>query len=164
MLIRTLTLAGAACTLLASAASAQALGNYSGTQANGAGISMTVTTDSATGKPEITSFGVSITANCKPSGSINTGWGIGPNVDFSSTGTAKFVFGNGYPYLYLNVALSVDANNNVTGTITEATPSFASYTTKPSRAIFCSVPKQSFTMSYTGAAAARIAPHVTFGQ
>ncbi len=161
MFIRTIVAASGVALAFAGAAQAQALGNYSGTQANGAGISMTVATDTTTGSPEITGFGVSITGNCRPSGSINTGWGIGPNVDFAH-GKARFVFGNGYPYLFLNVVLSVDSSNNVTGTIVESTPSFAAYTKFPKKAIFCSVPKQSFTMTYQGMNAIKMPAHTNY--
>jgi hypothetical protein len=159
MFIRSLAatlMAGIVFTQAASAATVQN-GSYSGSQANSAGINMTVTTDTTTGKPEITGFGLTITGNCKPSGTGNLGWGFNPGTDFVGD-KARFVFGD--DNLYVSVSLAV-SGDTVTGTVTSAMPIFAPYTKAPKSALFCSVPAQSFTMTYQGTASvAPSAPHV----
>lgn len=158
MFVRTI----AAALLLSGAALAQANGNYSGTEANGAGISMTVATDTTTGLPEITGFSVGITGNCKPSGMVSTSWGFGPNVDIVNN-KAKVALN--FIYDDSQVSLAFGANNTVSGTVQSVTPILLAVTKGfPRRALFCFSPKQSFTMTYQGAAAVRMPAHTNYVQ
>ncbi len=141
-------------------AASVANGSYSGSQANpNAGVSMTVSTDTSTGKPQITGFGLGVIGNCTPSGSVDTGWGFNPGVDFVGN-KASFVFS--FDYLWVKVSLTV-SGDNVTGTIAYDTPIFAPYTKAPAKSLFCKIPTQSFTMTYQGSsstAAVVAAPHM----
>ena len=158
MFIRTI----AAALLVSGAALAQANGNYSGTEADGSAISMTVATDASTGLPEITGFSVGIMGTCKPSGTVNTSWGWGPNVDVVNN-QAKF--GLNFIYDDSQISLTFGANNTVSGTVQSVTSILASVPKGfPKRALFCSSPLQSFTMTYTGPAAIKMPAHYHYAR
>ena len=150
MFIRSLFAAAVLPLAFASAAQAQALGNYRGTQANGAYISMTLSKDMKTGLPEITDMSLEIKGTCKPSGTVDTGWGVGLQVDVKNN-KASFTFGAGYPYLYVTASMTF-SGNSVAGTITSYTPVFTPVAIgHPTAAQFCTAAQQSFKMTYSGA-------------
>lgn len=160
MYVRMIGMIGAAL-LLSGAAHAQALGNYSGTLANGASISMTLTADPTTGAPQVTSMGISIQGNCKPSGTVNEGWGWNPGVDFIK-GKLSYSTDTGYAYFYVKLT-GTASGSTISGTISESTPIFAPWTKQPKSALFCSSGPQAYTLTYQGTtAAARPAQHVNF--
>lgn len=150
--------------LLSGAAYGQTLGNYSGTMSNGANISMTLTADPNTGAPQISSFGLSINGNCKPSGSTSQGWGFNPGADFSAK-KVSFTTDPGYAYFYIGFT-GKSVGDTVSGTIYAYTPVLAPFTGKPSKALFCYTGKLTYSMTLQPGAEfqARPAGHMNYRQ
>ena len=124
-------------------ASAQTAGTYSGMQANGANLSVTVGTDPNNGALAITALGVGIIGSCKPgTTTANTGWGLGLNQDLTGS-SAKVIYSFDYFYTELTLKFS---GNTVSGTVTSYTPIFADVNSgRPKKAVFCTSPKQTFS-------------------
>ena len=138
-----IVMAAAAATALLSPACAQTAGTYTGSQANGANLSVTVGTDPNNGALAITGLGVGIIGSCKPgTTTANTGWGLGLTQDLTGP-SAKVVYSFDYFYTELSLKFS---GNTVTGTVTSYTPIFATVDSgRPKKAVFCTSPKQSFS-------------------
>ena len=154
MLVRAV-LAGCVASLAfghADSARAQALGNYAGTQANGASINFTVATDSSNGDPEITSFGLGIAGTCTGNTTVNTGIGVGFATDIVAD-KAHLLFDGNQTYFTAAVTFA-PGGNTASGTITTYTVIFAPKPSgHPTKALFCHTGAQTFTVSLSSAAA-----------
>ncbi len=148
--------AAAASTAIHHPAHAQTAGTYSGTQANGANLSVTVGMDPNNGALAITALNVGIIGDCNPgTTTVNTSWGLGLNQDLTGR-SAKVVYS--FNYLYTEVSLKF-SGSSVTGTVTSYTPIFASVDSgRPKKAVFCTSPKQSFTATLGAPQAASHTP------
>ena len=123
-------------------ANAQRVGTYSGTQANGATFSLTVTQKKKTF--ELSGLGVGITTTCPDGEKINEDTGIGfepvpiPNPNFTFELLAN-------PELYVKAVMTFDdATQSVSGTIASYVPALDKFTKKPKRSETC-ISAQSFT-------------------
>ena len=135
-------IAGASLSICTNAC-AQTAGTYTGSQANGANLSVTVGTDPNNGSLAITALGVGIIGSCTPgTTTVNTGWGLGLTQDLTGS-SAKVTYSFDYFYTQLTLNFS---GNTVTGTVTSYTPIFAAVNSgRPKKAVFCTSPKQSFS-------------------
>jgi hypothetical protein len=144
---------------LATPAAAQTAGTYNGTQANGQGYALTLSTDPNNGMLAITAGSVGVdTTLCKPAGEGNVGWGFGTLTDVTGP---RMSFTFGFPDFYTVQSLHFHGST-VTGTITSYEAVFSPSTGRPRKASFCTVPKQTFTATL-GAAPAGAKPAKVFG-
>jgi len=130
----------------AGTAEAQKAGTYSGTSADGAFISLTVT---GTGPFTITSMNVNFIAPCNVGSPANEGWGffLGQMVV-----PAGMQFSTGNDYYLTTGSLSFPSNNKVKGTVISRTAVFDPAFSPPHGARFCTSPKQKFNLTYQTAA------------
>ncbi|MGH6877068.1 MAG: hypothetical protein ACREHV_06760 [Rhizomicrobium sp.] len=134
---------------LATPASAQQLGTYSGASADGQSISITVTTDPNTGYPEVTSAWVWFLAQCAATGTAtNQGWGWGPDVDIVDQKAPLSLYLGGVYIASANMYFHSD--NTVTGRIISKAVTFKNGGPPPTGALFCLSPMQDFNLTYTG--------------
>jgi hypothetical protein len=133
----------------ASAGEAQQVGTYSGTTADGNGLSFTVGIDQNTGAYEFTGAGIGFTAYCKKSNyDFNTGWSFGLGQDIVSGSNNVVVNANQYNYFYINYNLTFTDNNTIQGTVNSDTAVFEPGE-PPTKADFCKAPKnQTFTATF----------------
>ena len=140
------TAAAALLLALAQPAAAQVAGVYTGTAADGSGVTFTVGTDPNTGALAVISVGIGFSAPCKNNTFVlQTGWGYNPNADISN-GKVSW----NYDFNYLSSAISLNFAGNgqsATGTITSISPTLYTVGPKPKKALFCSSPKQSLTVT-----------------
>ncbi len=139
--------AAALAAVLAGPAAAQVAGVYSGTSADGNGISFTVSTDTNTGVLAITSAGVGFTAPCHRSTYVlNTGWGWGPTNDIANHKVTSVNNGT-----YFDITFSLLFSNDgqsATGTITTISPALDNPPTHVARnALYCVSPKQTLSLT-----------------
>jgi len=129
----------------AASASAQTLGTYAGTSADGSTLSFTVTTDAATGAPELTSASISFKVVCLGGApAAYSGIGFGPSVDFKN-GKLTYVSGQPTPS-YFDFTLAFNkANSTLTGSIATTIAQLAVATKAPKKAIACISAKQTLT-------------------
>jgi hypothetical protein len=137
---------------LAGPAAAQVAGVYSGTAADGSGLSFTVGTDSNTNLPAIISASISFTAACKGTTTpLQNGWGYNPNADISGR---KVTYNYDFDYLSNAVSLTFSADGQTaTGTIASISPTLTPVGPKPTKALFCSSKKQSLSLTLQPATA-----------
>ncbi len=147
----------AAC--LATQAAAQSAGTYTGTDASGDALSITLGTDTNTGKLAILADSVNLPAapNCKPATTESPeGYSTGFLQDLTGN-KATLTFS--VPQIY-TVTTMTFSGDQVTGTITTDEPIFVNVASgAPRKASFCSIPKQSYTLTLGAAlpAGAKIA-------
>jgi hypothetical protein len=132
---------------MAPAARAQQAGTYSGTSADGQNVSFVVGTDSNTGKLQITSFNLGITAPCHPgSYTYSTAWGVGGDGKDLTSHSTTYTYSFGYLYLVASMKFT---SAGATGKITSYTPTFAPVNSgHPKKSVFCKSPQQGFTTTY----------------
>ena len=128
-------------------ASAQAVGTYFGTSADGNTLVLTVTVDSGTGKKVVSSATRFYTAAC-PNGiaSVHEGIGFNPNATIAAK---KAAYKGSLPsdsFEQFNLVFNT-SDNTVTGTVTSVVPQLAKRSGVPTRAYVCTSPKQSLTAS-----------------
>jgi opacity protein-like surface antigen len=123
-------------------------GTYSGTSADGSGISFVVATDANTGFQEIVSAGIGFSAPCKNSTYVlDTGWGFGASDDIDADN--KVTISATDNYFTFEVKLTFSHNGlKATGTITSYSPTLEPVGTKPKKALFCESPEQTLTLAY----------------
>ena len=149
--------AAALAVTLAQPAAAQVAGTYSGTAADGSGLSFTVGTDSNTCLPAIIGASISFSAPCKKSTTVlQTGWGYNPNADISN---GKVTYNYDFTYLTNAVSLTFSTDGqSATGTIASISPTLDPVGAKPKKALFCSSPKQALSVTLQTTAKAMPAP------
>jgi hypothetical protein len=135
--------------LSAAALAAPTAGTYTGTSADGQGISLTVGTD-GNGDLAITSASISIQATCMPGGTTAyTGWGYGQDAVIAKN---KFSYVESFDYLYEPVK-GTFSGDTITGTISSDVPGFAAVTKgAPTKSVFCKSLTQSFTATLSASA------------
>lgn len=142
---------------------AQQVGTYSGTTADGSGLSFTVGTDPNNGAFEFTGAGIGFNAFCKRSNyDWGTGWGFGLSQDIVSGSNNVVVNANSYNYFYINYKLTFVDANTIQGTVNTVTAALEPGD-PPTKADFCKAPKnQSFTATFQGAGLFKPPPAGTF--
>ena len=145
-------LAAAGLAFGAHAAHAQTAGNYTGTIADGSTMSFTVGND-ANNVLAVTSFGFSFTDTCHPgSSTLASGWGLAADAPITA---GKATYKDKFAYLNLLVTFTF-SGSTATGTIANQAPTFAPYHgAKPTKAVFCSSPTQTFSASIPAPSAPR---------
>jgi opacity protein-like surface antigen len=137
---------------LASPAAAQVLGTYTGTSADGNGVSVTVGTDPNNNDLAITGASVGFSAPCKGSTGfvLDTGWGFNPNADIVN---GKVTVNYDFSYLSSTITLTFNNNTNTaSGFITDISPTLYVVGPKPKKALFCESAKQAVTLTFSGTA------------
>jgi hypothetical protein len=133
---------GAAC-VIASGASAQSAGSFSGNAVDGSHISLTVEQSGSTFT--VTNMNVEILGDCKKTGlTVDEGWGFTINQDISS-GSANFNSHN--DYYYTTGSMHFSGHTTIKGTITSYTATFVPGATPPKQAQFCLAAQQAFTLT-----------------
>jgi hypothetical protein len=141
---------------LATPAAAQTAGTYNGTSADGSGLSFVVGTDSGTGKPAVTNATIFFTAPCKGSSYVlGTGWGFGLTADINK-GKVKYTAIDNYFVISFDLVFSGDT---ATGTIKSISPTLTPVSAKPKKALICTSPTQSLSVSLQ-TDSARVSPVV----
>ena len=159
-MIRLLALPAAAilAASLAAPASAQVVGTYSGTTSDGTGQSVTVTTDAATGLPEITSAGFNFSAPCKGAVyKVQSGWGFAPNLDVTGGAISTVSYDNYFQFTW-SLAFSADGST-ATGTLKTVVPTLYPTNGPATKALVCRTKalKMKLTLQPPPAAAAAAA-------
>ena len=132
--------------VLAGPAAAQVAGTYSGTSADGNGVSFAVSTDTNTGVLAITGAGVGFTAPCKRSTYVlNTGWGWGPTNDIVKHKVTSVNNGT-YFDITFNLVFATDGQS-ATGYITTISPALDNGTRAARNALYCVSPKQTISVT-----------------
>ncbi len=128
--------------VFAGKASAQMVGTYSGSQANGAPISITV--EEYKNSLYLSGVGIGITTTCPDGEKINENVGLGiepikiKGPDFSFKLLAN-------PELYVTATMKFDnANQTVAGLFTAFVPALDEFTKRPKKSETC-ISKQNFT-------------------
>ena len=139
---------------LAGPAAAQVAGTYSGTSADGNGISFTVATDPNTGALAVTGASVGFSAPCKGNVGVtlNTGWGYGLLADISN-GQVSNVSQSTYFDIAFNLTFSSDGQS-ATGQIETVSPDLYYVGDKAKKALLCTSKKQAMTLSLQNTAKA----------
>jgi len=137
---------------LATPAAAQEAGVYAGTSADGVGIQFTVGTDSGNGDLALTSAGIGFSAPCKNSTYVlNTGWGFGLTADIVNR-KVKYVAIDNYFVFTFSLDFSADGQT-ATGTIISVSPTLSPVSNKPKKALICTSPKQTLSLTLQPASA-----------
>jgi hypothetical protein len=134
---------------LATPASAQLLGTYTGTSADGQSVSFTVTTDPNNSAPEITSATVWFSAPCKNSTyTLDEGEGWGPGADIAARKVTSVI---SIPGFYNKFSLTFSTNGQTaTGTTLSIAPYLNPATSPPHNSLFCESAKQTMSLTYSG--------------
>jgi len=146
---------------VATHASAQVAGTYSGAAADGSPISFAVSTDPNTNVLAVTSASIDFTAVCKKSATtLSSGWGYGLTADITG-GKAS----NESAYNYFDIAFTIDFakdGQSANGTVSVISPDLSYPNNSPpaSAALFCTSKKQKFALSLqAGAIGPHLPPH-----
>lgn len=143
------TLAAAAFTLAAGAASAQQVGNYVGSTADGHDFNLTVSQDE-NGALVLTGLGVGFTALCAKSGqSQEYGIGAGANVPLTGNSVSSDL---PYSNLWASISATFDGAGNVTGKVTADIPLYVDSSVS-FKSENCSSGKKKFSAVLTAAEA-----------
>jgi hypothetical protein len=131
---------------LATPAAAQVAGVYTGTAADGSGITFTVSTDPNNNDLALTSAGIGFSAPCKNSTYVfNNGWGFGLTADIVNRKVTYQAIDN---YFVFDFSLTFASDGQTaTGTITSYSPTLTALTDKPTKALFCVSPKQTLSLT-----------------
>jgi len=133
-------------------AAAQVAGTYAGTSADGSGIMLAVSTDTATGKLAVTSASIGFMTTCSDGSTYNSGWGFGPTNDIVKH-KVKSVNTNAYFTIIFDLTFATDGQS-ATGTISTVTPNLAPIGPKPTKAVVCKSPSQALNLTLQPAAIA----------
>jgi hypothetical protein len=123
-------------------------GTYSGSTADGQGLSFTVGTDSNNGLTAVTGANISFNAPCNGDEgyTLNTDWSFGVLQDIKPNGrTGKFT--PSFNYYYFDITLVFSADGTATGTITSYSPTLYQVGIKPARALLCISPDQALSLT-----------------
>jgi hypothetical protein len=142
---------------LAGPAAAQVAGVYSGTAADGSGLSFTVGTDPNNSSPAIVGASISFSAPCRGTTStLQTGWGFNPNADISNR---KVTYNYDFDYLSNAVSLTFSADGQTaTGFIASISPTLSPVGPKPTKALYCASRRQALSLTLQPAAKAMPQP------
>jgi hypothetical protein len=133
--------------MLATPAAAQEAGTYTGTSADGQGLTFVVGQDSGTGNLAITSAGISFSAPCRNSTVVlNQDWGTGLLQDIIHRKTGKFSLTDAYFTFTLQIDFSADGQS-ATGTIKTFSPTLDPIGSAPTKALFCESPEQTLSLT-----------------
>ena len=140
--MRYMLLAAAAFAVLPFTANAQMAGTYSGVQANGAPITLTVTVND--GKTYLSGFGVGINTTCPDGEAINENVGIG--FEPERLREPHYVFTLlANPELFVNAPFTFhNDKNTVSGLVTTYVPALDTFTGRPKKSETCKS-SQTFT-------------------
>lgn len=134
----------AAALALAGPAAAQVAGVYSGTSADGNGVSFTVDPDGSGGF-KVTSAVVFFSDVCSDASILNTGWGYGLDQPIVARKVSDTTAG---PYFTITFNLKFSNNGQTaTGSVTSYSPTLTPIGPKPKKALFCSSPQQDMGVS-----------------
>ena len=134
--------------LLPVAASAQKVGTYTGTSADGQSISITIGTDSNTGLLQVQGWNYGIASACSGGTTFNTAWGLGTDGTGNDLDGATGTYKNAYIYVYVTSTFRF-VRNEIIGTLASYTPTFAPVASgRPTKAIFCTSKNQKFTATF----------------
>ncbi|HWY15772.1 MAG TPA: hypothetical protein VNX86_11600 [Rhizomicrobium sp.] len=129
-------------------ASAQQLGTYNGTTADGNPVSFTVGYDTVNSVYEITSASIQFSATCAATGDIiNEGWGFGVAEDIIA-GRAPFQAESEYFDIYAPAGVAFHGTMTVTGHLISRTAVFKTDGQPAGGAQFCMSPNQAFTATF----------------
>jgi hypothetical protein len=139
-------LAAAASIMAGHPAAAQVAGTYSGSSADGSGVSFTVATDPSNGDLAITSAVIFYGAPCKASTVTNYGgWGYGLNADIVNGVTSNNTY---TPNFDITFSLKFSADGQTaTGDITTLIGILDTDETPPKKSLFCESKKQKMSVS-----------------
>ncbi len=128
-------------------AAAQTVGTYTGTTADGQGVSFTVTQDSASGDYSITGENISFSAPCANSTvTLNTAWGTGYTVPITNH-VAKLALQDSYFFFSGTLHFT---GNTLSGTLASTSPNLNyNGNNKPTKALFCVSPAQAVSATLT---------------
>jgi len=143
---------------LAIPATAQEVGTYSGTSADGQGLSFAVGTDPNNGDPQLINATIFFSAPCKNSTYVlSTGWGFGLSNDIVR-GKVKFVTPDNYFTFTVNLTFSADGQS-ATGTIESVAPTLYKVGAHPTKALICTSPSQALSLTLQPADAVTSKPN-----
>lgn len=150
-----LALAGfAACAI--SPAAAQVAGTYSGTTADGNGVSFTVATDPNTHVLAVTSASVGFSDICHDGSILGEGWGYGLNQDIVARKVTNTTAG---AYFTIKFSMTFSVNGqSATGWISSFSPTLSPVGPKPTRALFCKSLGQSMSLTLQPPAMSQFKP------
>jgi hypothetical protein len=138
---------------IASPAAAQVAGTYSGTSADGSGITFVVSTDASTGNLALTSASIGYSAPCKGESFTSTGgWGFGLTSDIVKGRVTSNTYNSFFDF-FVKLSFSRDGQS-ATGTIATIVPTLYTTTAKATRALFCEAPTQALSLTLQPATAA----------
>jgi hypothetical protein len=131
---------------IATPAAAQVPGTYSGTTADGSGLSFVVGTDPNTGSLAVTSASIFFSAPCRGSTYVlNTGWGFGLADDIAN---GKVTISQVDNYFHFAITLDFSSDGqSATGKITSTSPTLYPVSTRPTKALICTSPKQALNLT-----------------
>jgi hypothetical protein len=133
--------------VLATPATAQEVGTYKGTSADGQSLTFVVGTDPNTGYPALTSAGLSFSAPCKNSTVVlTTAWGFGLMQDIIDRKTGQFSQTDSYFTFDLKLDFAADGQT-ATGTIRTYSPTLDPVGSKPTKALLCESPMQALSLT-----------------
>jgi len=132
-------------------ASAQQVGTYSGTTADGNPVSFTVSLDTVNNVDEITGANISFAATCSATGTItNQSWGFGVAEDIIG-GRASFAADDDYFDIYAPSGVAFNGSGTTMyGHLVSRTAIFKSQGPPATGAQYCISPSQAFTATFSG--------------
>jgi hypothetical protein len=131
-------------------ASAQQLGTYTGTTADGNSVSFTVSYDSANSVDEITAATIGFSATCAATGTItNQTWGFGVGEDIIG-GRASFAADGDYFDIYAPSGVAFNNAGTMYGHLISRTAIFKSQGPPATGAQYCISASQPFTATFSG--------------
>ena len=158
LILAPLALAGV-CACAISPAAAQVAGTYSGTTADGNGVSFTVATDPNTGVLAVTGATVFFSDMCRDGSTLNTGWGYGLNQDIVARKVSNTTAGS---YFTITFNLNFAANGqSATGRVASFSPSLNPVGPHPTSALYCKSAMQSMSVTLQPPMASQSRPPAT---
>jgi len=131
---------------IATPASAQEIGTYTGTSADGQGLTFEVGTDPNNGDPQLINATIFFSAPCKNNSYVlDTGWGFGLSNDIVKR-KVKFVTSDNYFTFTVDLTFATDGQT-ATGTIESVAPTLYKVGAHPKEALICTSPSQALSLT-----------------
>ena len=131
-------------------ASAQQVGTYNGTTADGNQVSFVVSFDTVNNVDEITAATIGFAATCQATGDIaHQTWGFGVGEDIIG-GKAQFQAGGDYFNIYAPSGVAFNNAGTMYGHLVSRTAVFKSDGPPATGAQYCISPSQAFTATFAG--------------
>jgi hypothetical protein len=130
-------------------ASAQQVGTYNGTTADGNSVSFVVGFDAVNNVDEITGATIGFSATCSTGDVTNQTWGFGVGEDIIA-GRASFAADNDYFDIYAPAGVAFHGTQTVTGHLISRTAIFKTQGPPATGAQYCISPSQTFTATFAG--------------